>query len=106
LLFTITGKHIDITDALKAHAEEKTSKLPKFFNSITQIELIVDGSGSRGQKIDVELIVHAEHINTLVVTETGDDAYTCIDRAIHRMERQLRKKKEKQRNNKHVKKDE
>ncbi|MHC4762609.1 MAG: HPF/RaiA family ribosome-associated protein, partial [Planctomycetota bacterium] len=28
MLFTITGKHIDITEALKRHAKEKTSKLP------------------------------------------------------------------------------
>jgi ribosome-associated translation inhibitor RaiA len=36
------------------------------------------------------------------VTVTGEDAYSCIDIAVHKMERQLRKKKEIQRNNKHV----
>ncbi|MHC4763342.1 MAG: HPF/RaiA family ribosome-associated protein, partial [Planctomycetota bacterium] len=35
-------------------------------------------------------------------TETGDNAYTCIDVAIHKLERQLSRKKTKQRNNKHT----
>jgi ribosome-associated translation inhibitor RaiA len=33
LLFTISGKHIEITEAIKKHAEEKTSKLPKMERS-------------------------------------------------------------------------
>ncbi|MHC4289613.1 MAG: HPF/RaiA family ribosome-associated protein, partial [Planctomycetota bacterium] len=32
--------------------------------------------------------------------ETGTDIYTCIDAAVHKMERQLRKAKEKQRGHK------
>ena len=42
LLFTITGKHIEVTDAIRAHALEKTSKLPKYYNSIDQAEVIID----------------------------------------------------------------
>lgn len=98
MIFNITGKHIDITDALKAHAEEKTSKLPKFFNSINQVDVILDGI-ERG-KLSVEIIARAEHSNVFVVTETGDDAYACIDLAVHKLERQIKRKKEKQRDNK------
>ncbi|MGD9109408.1 MAG: ribosome-associated translation inhibitor RaiA [Phycisphaerales bacterium] len=100
MLFTISGKHIEITDALRAHAEEKTSKLPKFYNSLSQIEVIIDGND--GGSCSVELIARAEHSNVFVVTERGPDAYACIDMAVHKLERQLRKKKEKQRNNKHI----
>ncbi|MFA5423530.1 MAG: ribosome-associated translation inhibitor RaiA [Phycisphaerae bacterium] len=99
MIFTITGKHIEITDALKAHAEEKTSKLPRFFSSINQIEVIIDAN--QGVKLSVEIIARAEHSNVFVVTETGEDAYACIDLAVHKLERQLKRKKEKQRNNKH-----
>ena len=99
-MFTISGKHIEITEALKAHAEEKTSKLPKFYSSLTRIEVIIDGSD--GGNCSVELIARAEHSNVFVVTERGPDAYACIDLAVHKLERQLRKKKEKQRDNKHI----
>jgi len=100
LLFTISGKHIDITEAIKTHAEEKTSKLPKYYNSINQVEVIIDGN--EGGSISVEVIARAEHSNVFVVTERGDDAYKCIDLAVRKLERQLRRKKTKERDNKHA----
>jgi len=99
LLFTITGKHIEITDAIREHAEKKTSKLPRYFDSINQIEVIIDGS--EGNNISVEIIAHAEHHEPLVGTDTGHDAYQSIDMAVHKLEGQLRKTKGKERDNKH-----
>ena len=100
MLFTITGKHIEITEAIRTHAEEKTSKLPKFYSSINQIEVVIDEAP--GDNVSVEIIARAEHSNIFIVTETGDDAYKCIDLAVHKLERQLKRKKTKERNNKHL----
>ncbi len=100
MLFTITGKHMEITEAIRTHAEEKTSKLPKYYDSINQIEVIIDGSD--GGKTSVEIIARGEHSQFFVVTEAGDDAYSCIDIAVHKLERQLRRKKTRQRDNKHI----
>jgi len=100
LLFTISGKHIEITEALRMHAEEKTSKLPKYYNSINQIEVIIDGN--QGGNTSVEIIARAEHSKVFVSTETGEDAYRCIDMAVHKLERQLRRAKSKERDNKHT----
>lgn len=100
MLFTISGKHVEITDAIRDHAQEKIEKLPRYYNSLTQIEVIIEGND--GGKPSVEIIARAEHSNIFIATESGDDLYACIDIAVHKMERQLRKKKEKQRNNKHI----
>lgn len=100
MLFTITGKHIEITKAIKAHAEQKTAKLPRYYSPINHIEVVIDGND--GGNISVQIIARAEHNNVFIVSETGDDAYKCIDIAVHKLERQLRRKKTKQRNNKHV----
>ena len=100
MLFTITGKHIDITEAIREHAEEKTSKLPRYYSSVNQIEVILDGNS--GGSISVEVIARGEHSNVFVVTESGEDAYKCIDLAVRKLERQLRRKKTKERNNKHT----
>jgi len=99
LLFTITGKHIEITEAIRRHAEEKTAKLPKYYNSINRIEVIIDGS--QGGDTSVEIIAKAEHSKIFVGTEAGQDAYRCIDMAVHKLERQLRRIKSKERDNKH-----
>jgi len=98
VLFTISGKHIDITEAIKKHAEEKTSKLPKYYDSINQIEVIINGS--QGGNTGVEIIARAEHSKIFIVKETAEDVYKCIDVAVHKLERQLRRKKGRERNNK------
>jgi len=100
LLFTITGKHIEITEAIRRHAEEKTAKLPKYYNSINRIEVIIDGN--QGADASVEVIAKAEHSKIFVGTEKGQDAYRCIDMAVHKLERQLRRVKSKERDNKHA----
>ena len=99
MLFTISGKHIEITEAIKAHAQEKTSKLPKYYNSINQVEVIIDGG--QGNNTSVEIIARGEHSKIFVGTETGEDTYRCIDMAVHKLERQLRRVKSKERDNKH-----
>ncbi len=98
MIVTITGKHVEITDAIRAHAEEKVEKLPRYYDSITQIEVVLEGN--EGGKQCVEVLVHAEHNDLLIAKETGTDTYACIDAAVHKMERQLRKAKEKQRGHK------
>ena len=99
MLFTITGKHIEITEAIRKHAEEKTAKLPKYYSSINRVEVIIDGN--QGGETSVEIIARAEHSKIFVGSEDGQDAYRCIDMAVHKIERQLRKVKGKERDDKH-----
>ena len=101
MLFTISGKHIEITEAIRKHAEDKTSKLSRYYNSINQVEVIIDGNHG-GSNISVEIIARAEHSKVFVGSETGEDAYSCIDIAAHKLERQLRRVKSKERDNKHT----
>lgn len=100
MLFDITGKHIEITEAIREHAVEKTSKLPKFYNSINKISVIIEGS--EGKTHSVEIIASSEHNNVFIAKEAGDDVYSCIDTTVHKLERQLKKKKEIERDNKHI----
>jgi putative sigma-54 modulation protein len=100
VLFTITGKHIDITEAIRSHAEQKTEKLPRYYSSVNRIEVIIEGND--GGNISVEIIASAEHNKIFIAKETGDDAYACIDLAVHKVERQLARKKSKERDNKHA----
>jgi ribosomal subunit interface protein len=103
LLFTITGKHIDVSENIKAHAREKTSKLPRFYDGVKRVEVIIDGSpGGNGENFKVEIIATGAHGNIFVVNEICDEPCKGIDIAVHKLERQLRRKKTKERNNKHT----
>lgn len=100
MLFTISGKHMEITGALRKHAEEKTSRLTRFYGGIDRVEVIIDGSS--GGKMGVEIIAKGEHGNIFIVNEVCEDAYKGLDIAVHKLERQLRRKKTRERDNKHA----
>lgn len=89
MLFTITAKHVEIPQEVKGYAEEKTSKLPRLYDIINQVEVIIEGK--EGLDMAVEIIARAEHKKVFVVKEKGSDIYACIDMAVHKIEQQLRK---------------
>jgi len=101
LLFNISGKHVEITDAIRTHAQDKAAKLPRYYDSVTKVEVVVEagdkGNGSRS----VEVIASGEHNKIFVAKEQGADVYACIDLAMHKIERQLAKAKGIERENKH-----
>jgi len=97
LLFTISGRHLDVPQAVRKYAREKTSKLPRYYNSINQVEVII---GGRSGGFSVEVIARAEHGKVFIVSRTDPDVYRCIDSATHKLEQQLRKKKGRERDNK------
>jgi ribosomal subunit interface protein len=90
-----------ITEAIRSYAEDKTSKLPRFYDGIHQVEVTVD-KGETGTTVNVEIIARGEHGNVFVAVGTGDDAHQGIDAAVHKLEGQLRKKKTKERDNTHL----
>lgn len=95
---TVTGRHMEITPALRSHAEQKAAKLGKYYDLIQEIEVILD---SGKDQTAVEMIVHAEHRNTFIASHAEGDAYACIDACWHKLERQITEHKDKFRNRKH-----
>lgn len=99
LAFHNQWKHVNVPDAVREHAEEKTSKLPRYYSGINQVEVVVDGS--KGGSLSIEIIARGEHGHVFVATEDGTDVYRCIDMAVHKLGQQLRRKKTRERDNKY-----
>lgn len=99
LQIIVTGKHLDITDGIREHVEDKVSKLPRFYSGLNFVEVIIESNKSNQS---VEVIARGEHNLVFVGKEEGNDVYTCIDMAVHKVEPQLKKHKEKERNKKHL----
>lgn len=95
---TVTGRHVEITDDVRAYAEDKTSKLSKYYNRIHEIEVVLD---HESDQFKVEVIVRAGHKHTFVAAETGPDTFALIDLIVDKLERQLTKHKEKNISHKH-----
>lgn len=97
----VTGRHLDVTAALKQYAEQKAEKLTKYYDRIQEIEVVFDGGKDSGKaSVKVEMIVNAEHKNMFIATHEGD-GYASVDECVGKLERQLSDHKKKVRNRKH-----
>ena len=99
MAITISGRHMEITPAIRTHAEEKAAKLPKYYDLIQNIEVILDGAEGKAKR--AEIVVSAEHNNQFVASHEGEDLYGCIDQAVHKVQQQLTAHKDRFRNRKH-----
>ncbi len=95
---TISARHFDLSDKLKAYALEKSTKLERFYDRSQTAEIIFD---KESLTFSCELIVRADHHATFVAKENHEDPYVALDAAVKDLERQLNKHKEKFRNRKH-----
>ena len=95
----ITGRHLEITPAIRQYAEDKAGKLTKYYDLIQEIEVILDGSEAKSKR--AELVVNAEHRDMFVAHQEGEDLYGCIDQAVHKVQQQLTDHKKRFRNRKH-----
>lgn len=94
---SITGRHLEITSALRDHIKDKTNKANKYSHKIIETNVI----------LGVEKYRHTAEINVqlngamLSAKEVTEDMYTSFDRALSKIERQLRKYKDKHTSNIH-----
>lgn len=98
MIVTISGRHMEVTEALKNYAEQKAGKLVKYYDLIQEIEVVLDAQKDATR---VEMIVNAEHNGMFVAHHDQGDAYACIDGCVDKLERQLTDHKERHRNRKH-----
>ena len=88
----ITCRHGNVRDDVQEHITHKAEKLLTYFERVTAIGVTVVFEGDR---IKVEILVDAEHRHNFVASDTGEDVLSTFERALHKMEQQIRKYKEK-----------
>ncbi len=93
----VTGRHVEVTDEVREYIRDKAGKLTRFYDRIHEIEVILD---HESDEFSAEMIVRADHRHTFVASDTGPDTFKLIDAITDKLERQLKKLKEKKRNHK------
>ncbi len=87
----ITGRHLDITDAIRTFVEKKFAKLEKHFDHITRLQVIL--AVEKGEhKAEASLQVPG---SDLFAHSNAPNLYTAIDLLMEKVDRQLVKFKEK-----------
>jgi len=89
---SVTFRHIEPTAALKQYAEEKIHKIGKYFSHPLDAYVILAVDAKQRQLAEVELHTHGAMIHG---KEQHPDLYAAIDLVLDKIERQVRKQKEK-----------
>ena len=82
-----------VTDAILRHAETKVAKLPRFFDAIQAIRVML-GNGKSKNTFFAEITVDVEGHDDFFSGAEGEDLYTTIDAAVQKSSRQLTDHKE------------
>jgi putative sigma-54 modulation protein len=94
---TVTGKNFDVPEQVKAHATRKLSKIGRFDARITRVD--VEFSEARNprvadtHRVEVTCTTRAHLIRA---EASGPDPTSAVDRAVERLERQVKKLKGRQ----------
>ena len=86
----VTGKNLDITDAIRDYVTDKADRLEKFESESTELNVICKVE-REDQVAEMQLSHNGEFIK---IEERNSDLYAAIDLAFDRVERQMRKTKE------------
>ncbi len=90
----VSARHGHLGEDSQRFIEEKAQKLLRIFERLTSIEITVDLGDQEGRH-QVEFLVSAEHKHDFVARETHGDIRAAVDLVIAKLEKQLRKYKEK-----------
>ena len=88
---SITGHHVEVTDALKAHVEDKISKLKRHFDHVTDVHVILTVEKLQ-QKAEATVQISGAK---LFAEDTQENMYVAIDNMVDKLDRQIIKHKEK-----------
>ena len=90
--FEYTGRHVDVTPALRRHVEEHFSKLDQVFTDTTaRAHVIIEVEKNRHKG---EILLHWRG-ETLTAIDINADMYQALTRAISKIEKQALKLKKK-----------
>lgn len=81
----LTGRNLEVTEALRRYAEEKVGKLHKYLEKITSAHIVLSLQKYR-QIAEVTLRVRDL---TIRGEESTEDLYSSIDLVVEKLERQL-----------------
>jgi len=92
----VRGHNVEVTEALKTHAQEKADKIEKFFDNIQEalVELNYSHTSAKDKRNIAQITIFVSG-SILRAEEASEDMYASIDLAVDKMERQLIKYKDK-----------
>lgn len=86
---TITGRHMEMTEALKTYIEAGLGKIESYFDRVIDADVVLDVEKHRHL---AEVNLHANGVR-IHGRESSNDMYASVDAVIAKLERQVKKYK-------------
>ncbi|MCH7853196.1 MAG: ribosome-associated translation inhibitor RaiA [Proteobacteria bacterium] len=87
----VTGHHVELTDSLRKYVTSKLEKIERHFDQVTDVHCILTVEKLR-QKAEATISVNGAKI---YADATDEDMYAAIDALADKLNRQVKKHKEK-----------
>lgn len=91
LPITVTGRHVDVTAAMRDYAQKKVESLHLDYPRIIDAKVVLDVQNHRQQT--AEIILHCANHIVIEAKTTTEDIYAAIDESISKIARRMRKYK-------------
>ena len=89
---SLTGRQLELTDAIKAHMTTSIETLSKYNMDIISVNVVASTQTKKGKEHSVvEFVINLAHKNSIVIKQNDDDLYAAIDLAISRAQKAMRR---------------
>jgi len=89
---SLTGRHLELTDAIKEHMNTSIETLNKYNMDIISVNVIASTQIKKGKEHSVvEFVINLAHKNSIVIKQNDGDLYAAIDLAIARAQKAMRR---------------
>ena len=89
--YNIRGNKLEVTDAINDYLQNKLARVEKYFDDDVEAKVIISAK-DREQKVEVTIWSGKYNVRA---EEVNEDLYSAIDLVVDKLERQLKKYKDK-----------
>ena len=86
----VTGHHVELTPALRSYVDDKMQRISRHFDHVLSINVILNVEKHRN---DAEATLHAAG-KSIFANASDADMYAAIDGLVDKLDRQVRRYKE------------
>ena len=89
---SLTGRQLELTDAIKAHMNASIETLNKFNMDIISVNVVASAQTKKGKEHSVvEFVINLAHKNSVIIKQNDGDLYAAIDIATSRAQKAMRR---------------
>lgn len=100
---SISGRQLELTDAIKAHINTSIETLSKYNMDIISVNVVASTQTKKGKEHSViEFVINLAHKNSIIIKQNDGDLYAAIDMATSRAQKAMRRMHDKDTNHQKV----